>query len=86
MTYQNKKGFGGPKRTPPKRVIPKRDVTDHALVRYLERVIGLDVEAFRLTMLTPDQLLMAKSLKECDIPLGGGVTAVVRGGIVVTIY
>lgn len=79
-------GYGGPKRTPPKTKREPRDVTDHALVRYLQRVVGLDVEAFRLTMLTPAQLKMAKTLKECDIPLGGGVTAVVRGGVVVTIY
>lgn len=79
-------GYGGPKRTPPKHKPVKKDVSDHALVRYLERVVGLDVEAFRLTMLTPAQIKMAKSLKECDIPIGGGVTAVVRGGVVVTIY
>lgn len=85
MTSKNKQ-FPGPKRTPPKRVIQKKDVSDHALVRYLERVVGLDVEAFRLTMLTEEQKLMAKALQDCDIPLGGGVTAVVRSGIVVTIY
>ena len=29
-------------------------VTDHALVRYMERVLGYDVEAIRKSMVTPD--------------------------------
>ena len=40
-------------------------LTDHALVRYLERVKGFDLDAFRKEILTPDTIEIIKSGKEC---------------------
>lgn len=76
--------------TPPKlhRIHPERhdhQVTDHALVRYFERVLGLDVEAIRSGILTPEQATKAAALQTVDFALGPGVRAIVRGGRVVTI-
>lgn len=75
--------------TLPKELRPKppleHPVTDHALVRYFERVLGLDVEAIRLTILTPQQETLARSGVACRLELAPGITAVVHNGKVVTI-
>lgn len=76
----------GPKRTPPKKVHPNKPmVTDHALVRYMERVLGVDVETIRGSILDDTQVNKIKALRDVKLPLGPGVTAVVIGGYVVTI-
>lgn len=80
----------GPKRTPPKlyRQEAQKEpdiVTDHAMLRYFERVLGIDVEALRATMLTPSQLESVKRMGAGELPIGGGHYARVRSGRVVTI-
>lgn len=81
-----KQQFNGPKWTAPKvHRAPPKEITDHAVLRYLQRVLDLDVEAIRETMLTADQKLLAKQLRDCKLPLGGGHYAKVVGGVVVTI-
>lgn len=58
-------------------------VSDHAVLRYLERVKGLDIEKIRSEILTPD---IAAAIR-------AGATAVtisgarfpVRGGVIVTV-
>ena len=81
----------GPKRTLPKlfRSEPSKTepqiISDHAMVRYFERVLGVDVEALRLTMLTTSQLAMVKSMHEGELPIGGGHHACIRNGRVATI-
>lgn len=79
-----KKRFTSPKELRP-RPPPEHPVTDHALVRYFERVLGLDVEAIRLTILTPQQESLARSGVGCKLELAPGITAVVHNGKVVTI-
>lgn len=77
---------GGEKKPRKKRKAPERHViSEHALVRYMERVLGLDMEAIRETILTPEQKLMIRELRTLKLPLGGGVTAKVVDGVVVTI-
>lgn len=85
MAKQQTPHYPGPKRTPPKVRKPAHMVTDHALVRYLERIMGLDVEAIRETILTPAQKQQVRDVRECKLPLGGGHTAVVVNSVVVTI-
>lgn len=78
--------YPGPKRTPPKHVHPDKPmVTDHALVRYMQRVMGVDVETIRESILTDDQVAKIKALRDMKMTLGPGVTAVVINGHVVTI-
>lgn len=75
--------------TQPKAKRPRQDelhmVTDHALVRYMERVLGMDTEGLRDTILTAEQKAQAVALQAVKIPLGENVYAVVKGGRVVTI-
>lgn len=82
----------GRKRTPPKvfrpQVVAERAtplISDHAVLRYMERVMGLEVEKVRSNMLTPMQLAAVRGLREVEVPIGGGHYAVVRNGRVVTV-
>ena len=35
-------------------------ITDHAVLRYLERVVGMDIQAVRDSILTPDRAQMIR--------------------------
>jgi hypothetical protein len=58
-------------------------VSDHAIVRYIERVIGDDIPTMKRTLADAIEP-MFKSLGDGDYPFLGG-TATVRGGVIVTI-
>jgi hypothetical protein len=58
-------------------------VSDHAIVRYIERVIGDDIPTMKQTLADAIEP-MFKSLGDGDYPFLGG-TATVRGGVIVTI-
>lgn len=76
----------GPRRTPPKRRAPNpTGITDHAVLRYLERVMGVDVEAVRRAILTPDNKALIARLKSGKFPIGAGMLAVVVDEVIVTI-
>lgn len=75
----------GPKWTPPKVKNGLTGVTDHAVLRYLERVHGVDVESVRRAILTPENKALIKRLKNGKFPLGHGLIAVVKDEVVVTI-
>ena len=60
-------------------------VSDHAVLRYLERVHLMDVEEIRTGMIdlkTQENMLF---LGDGRYPIGGGYQALVQGGVVVTI-
>lgn len=63
----------------------KHTVSDHALMRYFERVLGLDIEAIRSGILTAEQDALVRSGVECKVKLANGIYAVAKGGVVVTI-
>lgn len=76
----------GPRRTMPKpKPKPVNTVTDHAVLRYLERVMGLDVEAIRETMLTEENKAWISQFRDGKFPIGGGHFAKAVNGVVVTI-
>jgi len=61
---------------------PLHPVTDHAVLRYLERVEGIDIEAVRRTIgRTVDR---AVRMGACGVQ-AGGVTYRLEGGVVVTV-
>ncbi len=61
-------------------------VSDHALVRYLQRVLGVDVETIRASILSDEHVAMIRELRSISrLPLGPGVSARVRDGVVTTI-
>ena len=76
-----------PKSKRPQAPVPKEwpIISEHALVQYMRRVLGMDVDAIRDGILTPAQVEMVKTLGSCKIPLGGGLVAVAKDGRVVTL-
>lgn len=59
-------------------------VTDHAIVRHLERAYGLDVDAIRAEIATP-VVQLAEGFG-CGTVIGkNGTRVVIEGGVVVTV-
>lgn len=59
-------------------------VSDHAIVRYIERVYGIDIEAIKAELLTEDAREQIKIVGSGKIP-SGPFTLVVKRGTVVTV-
>lgn len=59
------------------------EVTDHALVRYFERVLGMDTEAMKATIIA--DLRESGATHKGRFPLSTSAYAVVENGVVVTI-
>ena len=59
-------------------------VSDHAVLRYMDRVLGLGVEELREQMLTEKHRAMIKFAKNCRIKFNG-VELVVKDYVVTTI-
>jgi hypothetical protein len=59
-------------------------VSDHAVVRYMEICLGLDVHKIRETMLADGRGEMVKRLQFAKMPIGAG-KLVARKGVVVTV-
>ena len=66
------------------------DVSDHAIVRYMERIMGIDTQMIRDAILT-------ESVRQMHLKLGDGkypaavenddhCTVVIRSGVVITLY
>lgn len=60
-------------------------VTDHAVLRYLERVRGVDVDAARREMSVGVVAKAAEVFKNCVVKRGDGACFVIRDGRVVTV-
>jgi hypothetical protein len=60
-------------------------VTDHALVRYMERVLGLDLSAIRAEILSERNVALALRLRNCRIPVGNWSDLVVVDARIVTV-
>jgi hypothetical protein len=60
-------------------------LTDHALIRYMERVLELDLESIRAEILSPRNLALIKVMKSCRIPAGKGCDLVVVSGRIVSV-
>jgi uncharacterized membrane protein len=59
-------------------------VSDHAVVRYLERVEGKDINAVRAKIVTPRVAAALGVLPTCHV-IQGGHRLVVRDGMVTTV-
>jgi chromosome segregation ATPase len=60
-------------------------VTEHALLRYVERVMGLDLDQVKSEILTDDTIKLMKTLGDGKYPIHDGHKAVVKGMNVVSI-
>ena len=63
----------------------KIHITDHAMIRYLERMYGLDVEAMRKEILSPKVRLGAYFTEAGNHEINEEVYAVVRHNKVITV-
>ena len=70
------------------RIEGRLTVSDHALVRYVERAYGLDLDAVRAEIAPPELHAVAARLGDGEFPVEGGAGthyAVVTDGCVVTV-
>lgn len=67
-------------------LIPKKlTVSDHAILRYVERVMGIDIEQIRNTIASEKVEQTVATLGDSKVPLGNGAYAVVKNHSVVTV-
>jgi hypothetical protein len=52
-------------------------ISDHALVRFLERVHGIDMESVKASILTPQLIKLYKMFGDGEFPIGDDTTRVV---------
>lgn len=57
-------------------------VSEHALLRYCERVLGIDLEQCKNAILTAEVTEQVKALKSGRFPIGGGHKALVKDFVV----
>lgn len=62
------------------------NITDHALLRYLERCKGVDMENIKTEMMPPRTADALCKLGNGTYTIHDRFTAVVRSGCVVTVY
>lgn len=60
-------------------------VTDHAVVRYLERHYGLDIDDLKSEMLGGDVRSLYAKFGNGEFAISGGMKAVIKDGTVVTV-
>jgi hypothetical protein len=61
-------------------------ITDHSLLRYIERVWHIDVEAARAEMLTAAHIVDAAAQIGCDtVKMGNGARLKLKGNVVATV-
>jgi len=64
----------------------KINISDHALVRFLERVHGIDMNSIRESILTPQLVKLCQTFGNGEFPIrDDSVRAVVQNGTIVTI-
>ena len=61
-------------------------VSDHALVRYLERVCGLDTDKLRNEIISDNVVMGVRLAKSGRFSIRKGLMAVVSNNVVVTTY
>lgn len=60
-------------------------VSEHALLRYCERVYGCDLESIKAEILTPQVVNCINTLGNGKFPTGNGLKAVVKDRVVVSV-
>lgn len=60
-------------------------VSDHAMLRYAERAMGLDTEAIKRKILAGDVADKVRLLGNGKFPIGDGMRAIIQDNVVVTV-
>lgn len=61
-------------------------VTDHAVLRYLERVHKVDIRAVRESMLADGRAELVRQFRSGKFPVGEGCRLIVQDCVVVTVH
>ena len=61
-------------------------ISDHAIVRYLERVKGMDIEAIKKEILPPHVHADTKVMGNGYYPVNGKHKVRVKNGVVITVF
>jgi hypothetical protein len=64
---------------------PDPTVTDHAMIRYIERVMGIDMEALKARILTPETRAFIDQFGSGKFPVAPGYRLVVKNRVVITV-
>jgi hypothetical protein len=64
-------------------VIPT--ISEHALLRLLERVYGIDMEELKAKVMTPTTIKAIKAIKSGTVPLETGGRAIIKNHVIVSI-
>lgn len=65
---------------------PKVEITDHALVQYIERILGEDLDPIRDQMMLDLNEVSFVISKNCTVPCKGVYKAIIKGFRLVTVY
>jgi len=68
-----------------KQITSDPTVSEHAVLRYVERVLGIDIDEIRCSILTDEVANQIRQLGSGRFPLGNGFKAVVKQNVVVSI-
>jgi chromosome segregation ATPase len=60
-------------------------VTEHAIIRYIERVIGIDLNEIKKVICNEKLINQVSALGNGSYPIDNGVKAVVKNNVIVTI-
>jgi len=60
-------------------------VSEHAMLRYIERVMGVDLEAIQQRILTPAVTSLINNAGSGKFPIEGGGKVVVKGNTIVSV-
>jgi len=60
-------------------------ISEHALLRYVERIEGVDLEKIKREILSEANIKIISQLRSCKLPIGKKYTLVVRNKVVVTV-
>lgn len=63
----------------------KLTVSEHAVLRFIERAMGFDIEQIKERIATKDVLALSSSVDKVSVPIEEGLQAVVIDKVVVTV-
>lgn len=61
------------------------EISDHAIVRYFERIGGLDIESVKQEILSDAECLLISSMGDGKYPIGDRFQVIVKNSTVVSI-
>ena len=60
-------------------------VSEHAILRYLERAMNLDLDAIKKEILSESLVASCAAFRSGKFPIGRGIKAVVKNNVIVTV-